>query len=63
MYLHLERLGERLENGINLLIKKYKVKATVNRVGSMMTLFFTKTKVSNFSEAKTSDEKAFASIL
>jgi len=60
VYLHLEELGERLENGINLLIKKYQVSATVNRVGSMMTLFFTKTKVTNFKEAKTSDEKAFA---
>ena len=60
VYLYLEKLGERLESGINLLIDKYKVKATVNRVGSMMTLFFTETKVTNFSEAKTSDEKVFA---
>jgi glutamate-1-semialdehyde 2,1-aminomutase len=62
VYLYLEELGERLENGISLLIEKYKVKATVNRVGSMMTLFFTKIKVTNFSEAKTSDEGAFASF-
>ncbi|PRR82215.1 Glutamate-1-semialdehyde 2,1-aminomutase [Clostridium vincentii] len=60
VYLYLEELGDRLENGINLLIDKYKIDATVNRVGSMMTLFFTRTKVTNFSEAKTSDEKAFA---
>ena len=60
VYLYLEELGARLESGINLLIEKYKIKATVNRVGSMMTLFFTNTKVSNFKEAKTSDEKAFA---
>jgi len=60
VYLYLEELGQRLENGINQLIKKYKVKATVNRVGAMMTLFFTNTKVTNFSQAKSSDEKAFA---
>ena len=60
VYLYLEKLGEKLEGGINDLIEKYKIKATVNRVGSMMTLFFTQTKVTNFSEAKTSDEKAFA---
>ncbi|MBC8059120.1 MAG: glutamate-1-semialdehyde 2,1-aminomutase [Clostridiaceae bacterium] len=60
VYLYLEELGERLENGINLLIEKYKIKAIVNRVGSMMTLFFTDIRVTNFSEAKTSDEKVFA---
>lgn len=60
VYLYLEELGKRLEDGITLLIEKYNIKATVNRVGSMMTLFFTETKVTNFSEAKTSDEKVFA---
>ena len=57
---NLEELGEKLETGINLLIEKYKIKATVNRVGAMMTLFFTENKVTNFNEAKTSDEKVFA---
>lgn len=59
-YDYLEELGASLEKGLNSLIEKYKIKANVNRVGSMTTLFFTETKVKNFNDAKTSDEKMFA---
>jgi len=60
VYEHVEALGEKLQSGANLLIEKYRIKATVNRVGSMMTIFFTEKQVANFREAKTSNEKMFA---
>ncbi len=40
--------------------KKYNVDLVVNRFGSMMNPFFTKSKVTNFKEAQTSDTKKFA---
>ena len=40
--------------------KKYNMDITVNRFGSMMNPFFTKSKVTNFEEAQTSDTKKFA---
>jgi glutamate-1-semialdehyde 2,1-aminomutase len=40
--------------------KKYNVDVTVNRFGSMLNPFFTKTNVTNFDEAQTSDTKQFA---
>jgi glutamate-1-semialdehyde 2,1-aminomutase len=60
VYEHVEALGLKLETGVKQLIKKYRIKATVNRVGSMMTIFFTEQNVTNFREAKTSNEKVFA---
>lgn len=60
IYDYLEELGRKLEDGINELIKKFNIEATVNRVGSMMTLFFTKDKVRNFTDACKCDEKKFA---
>lgn len=60
IYEHLENLGKKLEDGINELIKKFNIEATVNRVGSMITLFFTKDKVKNFTDACKCNEKRFA---
>ena len=40
--------------------KKYGVQMTVNRFGSMMNPFFTKTTVTNFEQAQTSDTQKFA---
>jgi glutamate-1-semialdehyde 2,1-aminomutase len=40
--------------------KKHNVDLVVNRFGSMMNPFFTKTNVTNFEEAQTSDTKKFA---
>ncbi len=59
-YSELDEKGKFLEDGINFLIDKYGVKGRVNRVGSMITLFFTDKEVKNFSDAKTSDLKLFA---
>ncbi len=42
--------------------EKYNVELTVNRFGSMINPFFTKTVVTNFEEAQTSDTEKFATF-
>lgn len=53
-YKHIERIGNKLEDGINKLSEKYNFPVTVNRVGGMMTLFFTDKEVNTLDDAKTS---------
>ena len=59
-YNELDKKGEILEQGLNFLIQKYNLRARVNRVGSMITLFFTEKEVKNFSDAKSSDLDKFS---
>jgi glutamate-1-semialdehyde 2,1-aminomutase len=59
LYAKLEALGARLEAGMRHAIQKHKVDACVQRVGSMITLFFTKGPVKNLSDAKTCDTERF----
>ncbi len=58
-YQELDNKGKKLEDGFNQLIDKYGIKATVNRVGSMITMFFTDKEVKNFSDAKSCDLELF----
>ncbi|WP_457638988.1 glutamate-1-semialdehyde 2,1-aminomutase [Persephonella sp.] len=58
-YPELDHKGDRLEKGFKELIDKYGIKATVNRVGSMITMFFTDREVKNFEDAKSSDLQLF----
>ena len=60
LYARLEALGARLEAGLSRAIASRGVPACVQRVGSMITLFFTKGPVRSWSDAKTCDTKAFA---
>jgi len=46
---------------LQALAKKYSIDATLNRVGSVMTTFFTKQAVTDFDSAMTSDTEKFAS--
>jgi glutamate-1-semialdehyde 2,1-aminomutase len=59
-YVRLERMGARLEQGLREAAAAAGLPARVNRVGSMWTLFFTSTPVTDFDSAKTSDTKRFA---
>jgi glutamate-1-semialdehyde 2,1-aminomutase len=59
-YERLESLGARLEQGLLDARDEADVKATVNRVGSMMTLFFTPGPVTDYESAKTSDTSLYA---
>ncbi|MCW3035778.1 MAG: hemL, partial [Actinobacteria bacterium] len=58
-YERLESLGAALESGIERAIKQAGVPAGVQRVGSMMTLFFVDGVVSNFDEARECDTTRF----
>ena len=59
VYDKLEKLGARLEKGLLESTKKHGVDACVQRVGSMITLFFTNGPVKNFGDAVKSDTKRF----
>ena len=56
----LEKTAARLEEGLVRLIDRLGMPATVNRVGSMLGLFFTPGPVTNFEQAKASDTEQFA---
>ncbi|HUU27873.1 MAG TPA: glutamate-1-semialdehyde 2,1-aminomutase [archaeon] len=58
-YERLETLGGRLEQGIKDNLESLGLEASVNRAGSMLTLFFAKGPVRDFSSAKASDTAAF----
>jgi len=59
-YDRLEQLGSRLERGLLEAAERAGVRARVNRVGSMFTLFFTNQDVFDFDSAKTSDTQQFS---
>ena len=60
LYLRLEELSARLERGLTQAIQARGVDACVQRVGSMLTLFFTRGPVRSWADARTSDTRAFA---
>lgn len=60
VYQKLEETSDLLEQGLAEAIAESGAKAQVQRVGSMLTLFFTPTPVVNFKDAKASDTRLFA---
>jgi glutamate-1-semialdehyde 2,1-aminomutase len=59
-YERLEALGAHLERGLVLAADKARVPVTVNRVGSMLTGFFTPGPVRDYASAKTADTGRYA---
>ncbi|HAG15155.1 MAG TPA: glutamate-1-semialdehyde-2,1-aminomutase [Bacteroidales bacterium] len=60
-YAKLEQKADFVEKGIRANLKKTGVPAVLNRVGSMMTLFFTENKqVTSYAEAMKSDSERYA---
>jgi len=59
-YTLLEHMGKMLEAGFTKVLHKYGIKGTINRVGSMMTLFFGVDEVTNATEARQCDREKFA---
>jgi glutamate-1-semialdehyde 2,1-aminomutase len=59
-YDELERLGARLERGLTDAARRARVTVRVQRVASLLTLFFTDREVQNEDDAKTSDRERFA---
>lgn len=61
IYSELERKAALLEAGLKTQLAKTGTKGVINRIGSMMTLFFTDApKVSSFDEAMTADTARYA---
>ncbi len=58
-YERLEALGARLESGLRSAAAAAGRAVTINRVGSMITVFFTAGPVTDYATAKTSDTAAF----
>jgi glutamate-1-semialdehyde 2,1-aminomutase len=59
-YERLEAAGARLHGGLMEATSSSDIKATINRVGSMITLFFTPGPVTDYASAKTSDTSLYA---
>ncbi|MEG1481964.1 glutamate-1-semialdehyde 2,1-aminomutase [Clostridium sp.] len=60
VYDHIEELGKKLEDGVYSLGNKYGINLVLNRVGGMMTIFFTDgEKVNCYNDVKKCDEKRF----
>lgn len=59
-YAELERKSQLLGAGLNEAIQESGAPAHLARIGSMLTIFFTKQPVRNYAEAKNSDTQRFA---
>ncbi len=62
VYKALEKSSAELEQGLREAAREAGIPATVNRVGSMFTSFFTDQKVKDFASAKTSDTVKFGNF-
>lgn len=60
IYQHINQITTKLVDGLRKQIAAAGLKYTINQVGSMFTLFFTETVVTDFDTAKTSDTQKFA---
>ncbi|MBI4587421.1 MAG: glutamate-1-semialdehyde 2,1-aminomutase [Candidatus Rokubacteria bacterium] len=60
VYRRLEALGAQLQEGLETAARDAGIPLTVNRVGSMLTLFFTEGPVTDFASAKRSDTGRYA---
>lgn len=62
LYDKLEQLGARLEAGLRHAIEKARIEACVQRVGSMITLFFAKGPITDWSSADGCDRERFGAF-
>lgn len=61
LYEHMEKLGDKLQEGLLKIAEEKEIPMVVNRCGSMLTAFFTENKeVKTFEDAKTCDTVLFA---
>ncbi|MGC8228654.1 glutamate-1-semialdehyde 2,1-aminomutase [Pseudobacillus badius] len=60
MYEEFGRKADRLEEGLSEAAHKHGIPVTFNRAGSMLGLFFTNERVTNYEKAKTADLELFA---
>lgn len=62
VYDRLEAKSKYLEDGISAVLHQYRLRAVINRVGSMMTLFFGVDQVTSPDHARKCDQKQFSSF-
>ncbi|BCS35716.1 glutamate-1-semialdehyde 2,1-aminomutase [Luteitalea sp. TBR-22] len=62
LYAKLERLGSMLAEGLSDAAQRADVAISLNRVGSLLTVFFTDRPVMNYDDAKLSDTKAYGTF-
>ncbi|AQL55835.1 glutamate-1-semialdehyde 2,1-aminomutase [Abyssicoccus albus] len=60
VYERLEKLGQRLEEGIQQGINQYGIKANINRLVGALTIYFTEEKVTQYSHAEASNAEQFS---
>ncbi len=60
VYGKLEERGRRFQQGVERVLAQYQIRGVVNRVGSMLTLFFGVDQVRNADEARSCDRDQFA---
>ncbi len=59
-YAKLAAKGKRLEDGLRKILRKYEMTAAINRMGSMLTLFFGVDRVEDPDDARRCDREMFA---
>ena len=59
-YAKLAAKGKRLEDGFGKVLRRYKISAAINRIGSMLTLFFGVDRVESPDDARRCDREMFA---
>jgi len=59
-YEALEEKGRRLENEFRTILEQHRIKSTLNRCGSLLTVFFGIDRVENADDARKCDRKEFA---
>lgn len=59
LYVDLEEKADYLEKRLRVVLGEHKVPFQINRVGSMITIFFTNKRVNGFKTANTTDQELF----
>ena len=59
VYENIEKTTKKILDGYQKALKKHKLNYTMNQIGSMISLFFTDQKVTDFEKAKTCDTELF----
>lgn len=62
IYEDINKKAEVLGSGLEKIVQKHKVPVTLNRVGSLLCMFFSQNPVTNYQEAKQSNTKYYAAF-
>ena len=60
IYTKLENIGKKLQKGLSDTFQRNEISAQINRVGSMMSVFFSEKKVRTFNDIKKADMNQFS---